>query len=120
MVKTKAPELSPERAVSLMAQLRIKRDNLMAEKLELQNSVTSGALVRRDLVSSCYGKLFSVWTSVIYAAEYNASPLLLAHLGVTGSAAEAATRTLISDCSYAACGEVKKNMELWLRKLNAH
>ena len=116
MAKTAASEVSSERAASLMVQLRIKRDNAIAERLELQNEIASGALAHRDLVSSCFGKLYSVWTGVIYATEYNASPTLLAVLGVTGSAAEAATRTLIGDCSYAACGEAKRDMELWMRK----
>ena len=119
MAKTAAPEISPEQAASLMARLRIKRDHAIAERLELQNEIASGALVRRDLVSSCYAKLFSVWTGIVYATEYNASSPLLAGLGVTGSAAEAATRTLIGDCSYAACGEAERDMELWLRKRRA-
>ena len=108
-----APETAPPPQDG-MARLRERRDRALARRLTVQNSITLGTLISREITKATLGKIYGAWRAILPESSYSTAPHILAVSGEKDPVADARLRALLDGEVYTSGGNVNAAMEKWL------
>jgi hypothetical protein len=107
--------VKPPEGGAVMAELRKRRDRTLARKVAVQNQITRGEMVLKEIVKLQFGRLSTAYRGSVLEHSFISVPSVLAILGVRDSGADARWKKFIDDEAYLVSARIYKNLEKWLR-----
>lgn len=96
------------------SEAELRKSVAAAERIELQNRRTRGALLEAEDVRQVFGKLYSVHTSILRPLGARLADQLAAELGTTDPAKILRAQQIIDGEVYAALAHIKREIDEWL------
>jgi hypothetical protein len=120
--KNNAPAAAGRKAGSDYAAVRLalveQKDRAVANRLEIQNAVTRGDLIPRELLKAVLGRIDGSFTGIIFQIGETWSGymfnIIFPHAG-NGPEADSNIRNICTNREYEAARAVKESLDKWLR-----
>jgi len=110
--------LSRDERALVKRQFAERRDKAIADRLFVQNQITTGELVERQRYAGLMGKIYAVDRSQFLETGASLSSLIAAHFSRHDGPDVVAAELAISDFCYEIMVKLKGDMEAWLKNLH--
>ena len=100
---------------SVLAELREKKEAVLADRVQLQTEIIRGDLVLREMVTSVTGNIYALWRRQFLDLDLSMGDTLCAIIGIPENEGHKA-RKAISDSAYGATREIMEKITAFIER----
>jgi hypothetical protein len=107
-----APDGDPS---SVLAELRERKEAVLADRVQLQTEIIRGDLVLREIVTSATGNIYALWRRQFLELDLSLGDTLCAVTGIPEKEGHK-VRKIISDSAYGAIKEIMEKITAFVEQ----